>query len=53
MLGAVPATALVGQLETLGWEGRLEGAAAVLVRLEPELERVRSAAEAIAAATPA
>jgi two-component system sensor histidine kinase/response regulator len=52
VLGAAPATALVGQLEALGREGRLEGAAALLSRLEPELERVRSAAEAIASGPP-
>ena len=44
VLGAGPATALVGRLEALGREGRLEGAAALLARFEPELERVRGAA---------
>jgi hypothetical protein len=34
----------VGPLEALGREGQLDGAAALLVRLEPELERVRGAA---------
>jgi len=54
VLGAAAATALVGRLEALGREGRLEGAAALLARLEPELERVRgAAAEAIAAGMPA
>jgi HPt (histidine-containing phosphotransfer) domain-containing protein len=54
VLGAAAATALAGRLEALGREGRLEGAAALLARLEPELERVRgAAAEAIAAGTPA
>jgi HPt (histidine-containing phosphotransfer) domain-containing protein len=54
VFGAAGAIALVGQLEALGREDRLEGAAAVLARLEPELARVRSAAaEAIAAGTPA
>jgi len=53
VLGAAAATALVGQLEALGREGRLEGAAPLLARFEPELERVRSAAEAIASGTPA
>ena len=54
VLGAAAATALVGPLEALGREGRLEGAAALLARLEPELERVRGAAvEAIASGTPA
>jgi two-component system sensor histidine kinase/response regulator len=54
VLGATAAIALVGPLEALGREGRLEGAAALLARLEPELERVRGAAvEAIAAGTPA
>ena len=54
VLGAAAATALVGRLEALGREGRLEGAAALLARLEPELERVRgAAAEAIASGTPA
>jgi hypothetical protein len=44
----------VEPLEALGREGRLDGAAALLSRLEPELERVRDvAAEAIAAGTPA
>jgi len=54
VLGAAASIALVGQLEALGREDRLEGAAAVLARLEPELARVQSAAaEAIAAGTPA
>jgi HPt (histidine-containing phosphotransfer) domain-containing protein len=53
VLGAATATALVGPLEALGREGRLEGAAALLALLEPELERVRGAAvEAIASGTP-
>jgi len=53
VLGAAPATALVALLEALGREGRLEGAAALLARLEPELERVRGAAVgAIASGTP-
>jgi HPt (histidine-containing phosphotransfer) domain-containing protein len=52
VLGAGPAIALVGRLEALGREGQLEGAAALLAELEPELERVRSAAaEAIASGT--
>ena len=54
VLGAAASIALVGQLESLVREDRLEGAAAVLARLEPELARVQSAAaEAIAAGTPA
>jgi len=53
VLGATAAIELVGPLEALGREGRLKGAAALLARLEPELERVRGAAEAIAASTPA
>jgi signal transduction histidine kinase/DNA-binding response OmpR family regulator/HPt (histidine-containing phosphotransfer) domain-containing protein len=54
VLGAAAAAELVGRLEALGREGQLEGAAALLARLEPELERVRDAAtEAIAAGTPA
>jgi CheY-like chemotaxis protein len=49
VLGAAAATARVGRLEALGREGQLEGAATLLARLEPELERVRGAAvEAIA-----
>jgi HPt (histidine-containing phosphotransfer) domain-containing protein len=53
VLGAAAATALVALLEALGREGRLEGAAALLARLEPELERVRGAAVgAIASGTP-
>jgi HPt (histidine-containing phosphotransfer) domain-containing protein len=44
VLGAAGAIALAGPLEALGREGRLEGAAALLARLEPELERVRGAA---------
>jgi CheY-like chemotaxis protein len=52
VVGAAAATALVGRLEVLAREGRLEGAAALLARLEPELARVRSAiTEAIAAGT--
>jgi hypothetical protein len=48
-----PATVVVGRLEALRRDGRVEGSAALLVRLEPELERVRSAgAEAIASGTP-
>jgi CheY-like chemotaxis protein/HPt (histidine-containing phosphotransfer) domain-containing protein len=54
VLGAAAAAELVGRLEALGREGQLEGAAALLARLEPELERVRDAAtEAIAVGTPA
>jgi HPt (histidine-containing phosphotransfer) domain-containing protein len=54
VLGAAAAIALVGPLEALGREGRLEGAAALLARLEPEIERVQAAAvEAIAAGTAA
>jgi len=54
VLGASAAIALVGPLEALGREGRLEGAAALLARLEPEIERVRDAAvAAIAAGTAA
>jgi len=49
----VAATAVVGPLEALGREGRLDGAAALLARLEPELARVRAAAATIAADTPA
>jgi HPt (histidine-containing phosphotransfer) domain-containing protein len=53
MLGAGAATGLVGRLETLGREGRLEGAGALLARLGPELERVRGAAvEAMAGERP-
>ena len=53
VLGAARATGLVGPLEALGREGRVEGAAALLARLEPELERVRGAAvEAMASGTP-
>ncbi len=37
VLGATAAIALVGPLEALGREGRLQGAAAFLARLEPEL----------------
>jgi HPt (histidine-containing phosphotransfer) domain-containing protein len=49
VLGAGGAIALAGPLEALGREGRLEGAAALLARLEPEMERVRgAAAEAMA-----
>jgi HPt (histidine-containing phosphotransfer) domain-containing protein len=46
VLGAAAAAALVRSLETLGREGSLDGAAALLARLEPELERVRHAAMA-------
>jgi CheY-like chemotaxis protein/HPt (histidine-containing phosphotransfer) domain-containing protein len=54
VLGATAAAEFVGRLEALGREGQLEGAAAFLARLEPELERVRDAAtEAIAVGTPA
>jgi hypothetical protein len=54
VLGAAPAIALVGRLEALRRDGQLEGAAALLTRLEPELERVRgAAAKAIASGTPA
>lgn len=54
VLGATEATALVAPLEALGRAGGLEGAAAMLARLEPELERVRgAAAKAIASGTPA
>jgi len=43
-----------GRADGLGREGRLDGAAALLARLEPELDRVRGAAtEAIAAGMPA
>jgi two-component system sensor histidine kinase/response regulator len=49
VLGAAGATALVGPLEALGREGRIEGAAALLARFEPELQRVRSAAVALMA----
>jgi two-component system, sensor histidine kinase and response regulator len=44
VLGAGAATDLMARLEVLGRESRLEGAAALLARLEPELERVRGAA---------
>jgi signal transduction histidine kinase/CheY-like chemotaxis protein/HPt (histidine-containing phosphotransfer) domain-containing protein len=54
VLGATAAIAFVAPLEALGREGRLEGAATLLARFEPELERVRRAAtDAIAAGTPA
>jgi two-component system, sensor histidine kinase and response regulator len=43
VLGASAATALLRPLEALGREGSLEGAAVILARLEPELERVRGA----------
>jgi CheY-like chemotaxis protein len=46
VLGAVTATTLAGRLEALGREGRLDGAAALLARLEPALEQVRGAAVA-------
>jgi HPt (histidine-containing phosphotransfer) domain-containing protein len=53
VLGATAATALVGQLEALGRQGRLEDTVALLARLEPELERVRGAAAGvIASGTP-
>ena len=50
VLGATGAIALVGRLEALGREGRIEGAAALLARLEPEMERVRGAAVEVMAA---
>jgi HPt (histidine-containing phosphotransfer) domain-containing protein len=50
VLGAAAASALVRSLEALGREGSLDGAAALLARLEPELERVRDAAIAAMAA---
>src|SRR6185503_12115095 len=54
VVGAAAATELVGQLEALGRDGRIEGAAALLARLESELSRVcADAAKAIAAGTPA
>ncbi len=54
VLGAAEATALLGRLEALGREGRVEGAVALLALLEPEMERVRAtAAEMIDSATPA
>jgi signal transduction histidine kinase/CheY-like chemotaxis protein/HPt (histidine-containing phosphotransfer) domain-containing protein len=53
VFGAATATELVGQLEALGRDGRIEGAAALLGRLESELSRVCVAAKAIAAGTPA
>lgn len=46
VLGAAGAIALVGPLEALGRERRIEGAAGLLARFEPELQRVRSAAVA-------
>jgi hypothetical protein len=53
VLGATTATELLGRLEALGREGRVEGAAALLALLEPELDRVRvAAAESIASVTP-
>jgi CheY-like chemotaxis protein/HPt (histidine-containing phosphotransfer) domain-containing protein len=52
VLGAGAAIALVGRLEGLGREGRLEGAAALLARFEPELERVRDAAAEVMAGEP-
>jgi two-component system, sensor histidine kinase and response regulator len=51
VLGAPAAIRLVAPLEALGRESRLEGAAALLAQFEPELERVRGAAETIAAGT--
>jgi hypothetical protein len=54
VLAAAEATALLGRLETLGREGRVEGAAALLALLEPEMERVRAtAAQMIASSCPA
>ncbi len=54
VLGATTATELLGRLERLGREGRVEGSAPLLALLEAELERVRSAAaESIASVTPA
>ena len=50
VLGAGAATSAVAPLEALGREGRLDGAAALLARLEPELDRVRGAAVAAIAA---
>jgi two-component system sensor histidine kinase/response regulator len=49
VLGATAAIALVTPLEALGREGRVEGAAALLARLEPEIERVRNAAAQVMA----
>ena len=49
VLGATAAIALVGSLEALGRDGRLEGAVALLAGLEPELERVRGAAAKVMA----
>jgi len=44
---------VVARLEAMERDGRVEGSAALLARLEPELERVRSAAaEVIASGTP-
>ena len=54
MHGSGEADGFVGQLEALGRDGRIEGAAALLARLESELSRVcADAAKAIAAGTPA
>ena len=54
VLAAAEATALLGRLETLGREGRVEGAVALLALLEPEMERVRATAgEMIGSVTPA
>ena len=48
-----PATLVVGRLEALVRDGRVESSAALLARFEPELERVRAAAaETIASGTP-
>jgi CheY-like chemotaxis protein len=53
VVGATTATALVGRLEVLAREGRLEGAPALVTRLESEMARVRSAiTETIAAGYP-
>jgi CheY-like chemotaxis protein len=53
VLGAAGATALLGRLEALGREGRVEGAVALLALLESEMERVRAtAAQMIGAVTP-
>jgi len=53
VLGAPAAIALVGRLEALGREGQLDGAAVLLARFAPELERVRGAAvEAMAGERP-
>jgi len=44
VLGASAATVMIGRLEVLGRESRLDGAAALLARFEPELVRVQGAA---------